>query len=702
MGTDEKNSLKLFFAETLMNNPKDEQEVMPPISTGMKNLLSGLNPAQQEAVLALEGPVLIVAGAGAGKTKTLTHRIGNLIEHGVHPEAILAITFTNKAAKEMRERVFRLLGKEQVVQRWGRARGVPYIGTFHGLGMYMLREKGELLGIGRNATILDQDDSLKLIKQAMGKAGVDPKQFEPRKIQSLISRHKGNMGTSENIESMTQNRYLAQVLGRVFSIYEHSLREASVLDFDDLLEKTVRLLEKHPEVRDYFTTQWQYIHVDEYQDTNEVQYRLASLLSGAKKNICVVGDSDQNIYSWRGASISNILNFETDFPGAKVILLEQNYRSTQTILSAANNVIAKNTMRKEKKLFTNNNEGERLSLMASYDEGDEARYVASKIAALIDSGSRPKEIAILYRTNFQSRVLEEALLYSGIPYQVLGTRFYERKEVKDVVSYLRAAMNPLARFDLERVINVPARGVGKVTLEKILRGEKSTLPVNMRTKVDMFYQLLERIEKAAETMRPSQLISYIIKETGIERMLSDGDDEDTERLANVRELVTVATRYDPFEGKEGVEQFLADVALESDQDNMKTDEDAVRLMTVHAAKGLEFDNVFITGMEQDLFPSRRSQDESKDLSEREEERRLFYVALTRAAKRVFLSYASFRTIFGTRQVNLPSEFLSDINDSLLSFESRDGSIERKKWGGDKKGKVSLLGWDDENGDVVYI
>ncbi len=699
---DDKNFLKLFFAETPMNNPENEQEGTLPISTGMKNLLDGLNPAQQEAVLALDGPVLIVAGAGAGKTKTLTHRIGNLIEHGIHPETILAITFTNKAAKEMRERVFRLLGKEQVVQRWGRARGVPYIGTFHGLGMYMLREKGELLGITRNATILDQDDSLKLIKQAMTKAGVDPKQFEPRKIQSLISRHKGNMGTSENIEHISQNRYLAQVLGRVFGIYENSLREASVLDFDDLLEKTVRLLEKHQEVRDYFTTQWQYIHVDEYQDTNEVQYRLASLLSGAKKNICVVGDSDQNIYSWRGASISNILNFETDFPGAKVILLEENYRSTQTILSAANNVIAKNTMRKEKKLFTKNNEGERLSLMASYDEGDEARYVASKIASLIDAGSRPREIAILYRTNFQSRVLEEALLYSGIPYQVLGTRFYERKEVKDVVSYLRAAMNPLARFDLERVINVPARGVGKVTLEKILRGEKNTLPVNMRTKVDAFYHLLERIEKAADTMRPSQLISYIIKETGIERMLSDGDDEDTERLANVRELVTVATRYDPFEGKEGVEQFLADVALESDQDNMKTDEDAVRLMTVHAAKGLEFDNVFITGMEQDLFPSRRSQDESKDLSEREEERRLFYVALTRAAKRVFLSYASFRTIFGTRQVNLPSEFLSDINDSLLSFESRDGNIERKKWGGDKKGSVSLLGWDDENEDVVYI
>ena len=668
----------------------------------MKNLLEGLNPAQRQAVGSLEGPVLIVAGAGAGKTKTLTHRIGNLIENGVHPEAILAITFTNKAAKEMRERVFRLLGKTETVQRWGRARGVPYIGTFHGLGMYMLREKGELLGIPRSATILGQDDSLKLIKQAMAKAGIDPKQFEPRKIQSLISRHKGNMGTIENIEKMTANRYLAQALGRVFVIYEQSLREAQVLDFDDLLEKTVRLLETHKEVRDFFTTQWEYIHVDEYQDTNEVQYRLASLLAGAKKNICVVGDSDQNIYSWRGASISNILNFETDFPGSKVILLEENYRSTQTILTAANNVIAKNTMRKEKNLFTNNNQGERLSLMASYDEGDEARYVATKIASVMEQGAHPKDIAILYRTNFQSRVLEEALLYSGIPYQVLGTRFYERKEVKDVISYLRAATNPLARFDLERVINVPARGVGKVTLEKIFRGKRGALPQSMRTKVDAFYRLLERIQKSADEMRPSQLLNFIIKETGIEAMLSDSDDEDTERLANVRELVTVATRYDPFEGKEGIEQFLADVALESDQDNMKTEENAVRLMTVHAAKGLEFDNVFITGMEQDLFPSRRSQDESKDLSEREEERRLFYVALTRAAKRVFLSYASFRTIFGIRQVNLPSEFLTDINDNLIDFESRDGSVRRDSSSANKKGKVSLLGWDDENEDVVYI
>ncbi len=666
------------------------------------NLLAGLNKEQAEAVLATEGPVLIVAGAGAGKTKTLTHRMGHLIAKGVPGESILAITFTNKAAKEMRERMFRLLDRPLESRAWGGlSKGVPYIGTFHGLGMYILREKGGVIGIPRSATILDQGDSLKLIKQAMAKAGIDPKQFEPRKIQSLVSRHKGNMGTADDIDKVTQNRYLAQSLKRVFVIYESLLREANVLDFDDLLEKTVRLLETHPEIRNYYNKTWDYIHVDEYQDTNEVQYQLVRLLSGTKKNVCVVGDSDQNIYSWRGASIANILEFEEDYPGAKVILLEENYRSTQSILSAANAVIGKNTMRKPKNLFTNNGAGEKLSLMESYDENDEARFAATKIGSLLGNNTEPHSIAILYRTNFQSRVLEEALLFSGIPYQVLGVRFYERKEVKDVIAYLRAAINPKSRFDLERIINVPARGVGKVTLEKIMQGDKDKLPVGMRKKVDGFFTILTRISEAAKEMRPSQLISFIIKETGIEQSLSDGDEEDTERLANVRELVTVAMRYDALtftpsletteeSGNAGIEQFLADIALESDQDNMKSEQNAVRLMTIHAAKGLEFDYVFITGMEQDLFPSRRSQDESKDIGEREEERRLFYVALTRAAKKVYLSYASFRTIFGTRQINVPSEFLSDIDDSLLSFETREGVTERNK----PKRKVSLLGWDE--------
>ena len=668
---------------------------------GMQNLFKGLNPRQKEAVATTEGPLLIVAGAGAGKTKTLAHRIGHLIERGVPGEAILAITFTNKAGKEMRERVFRLLGKSSEVGNWGRREGVPWIGTFHGLGRYILSEKGDVIGIPRSATILDQDDSLKLIKQSTVSAGIDLKEFEPRRIQSLISRHKGNMGTAETIGETTRNRRLEQILKKVFVLYENALRASHALDFDDLLEKTVRLLESNQKIRDYYRGAWRYIHVDEYQDTNEVQYRLVKSLSGKEKNVCVVGDSDQNIYSWRGASIANILEFEEDYPGAKIILLEENYRSTQNILTAANSVIAKNTMRKEKNLFTRNGDGDRLSVFASYDESDEARFVAMRIATLLKTGGSPREIAVLYRTNFQSRVLEEALLYSGIPYQVLGVRFYERKEVKDVIAYLRAAQNPKSSFDIARIVNVPLRGVGKVTLEKIFRGEKNTLPAAMRAKVEHFYALLLRINKASREMKPSQLISFIIKEAGIEKLLSDGDDEDTERLANVRELVTVAMRYDAFAWQEGIEQFLADIALESDQDNIAEHENAVRLMTVHAAKGLEFPYVFVTGMEQDLFPSRRREDESKDLSEREEERRLFYVALTRAAKKVFLTYASFRTIFGQRQVNVPSEFLADIDDTLINFESHDGEIDSKK----TKSGQNLLGWDKETTDeesIVYL
>lgn len=657
-------------------------------------LLSGLNERQKEAVMATDGPLLIIAGAGAGKTKTLVHRIGNLIAKGVPGEQILAITFTNKAAREMRERVFALLGRRMPEHAWGHTQGMPFIGTFHGLGRHMLREKGEVIGIPRRATILDQDDALKLIKRAMAKAGADPKQFEPRRIQSLISRHKGNMGTKETIGETTRNRYLAQILERVFTIYENELAQSHVLDFDDLLEKTVKLLEHESNVRRYYSDMWRYIHVDEYQDTNEVQYRLVRLIAGDAQNICVVGDADQNIYSWRGASIANILDFEHDFPSAHVVLLEENYRSTQSILSAANSVIAKNQLRKEKNLFTKNGDGEPLSLFASYDESDEARYVAEETGKLLKRGVHAKEVAVLYRTNFQSRILEEAFLASGISYQVLGTRFYERKEVKDVIAYLRAALNPKARHDIERIINIPARGIGKVTAEKIFRGEMSALTPAMRKKVDDFYALLARIRDATAHMKPSKLVAHIIKETGIERMLSEGDDEDSERLANVRELASVATRYDAFQGEEGIEQFLADIALESEQDNIKENHDAVRLMTVHAAKGLEFPYVFITGLEQDLFPSRRAQDESKDPSEREEERRLFYVALTRAAKRVFLTYASFRTIFGSRQVNVPSEFLSDIDDALIKEESREEgeSFHRSR---------NLLGWSDEDESITY-
>ncbi len=655
----------------------------------MEDILKNLNPQQQKAVQATEGPVLIVAGAGAGKTKTITHRIGYLIQKGVAPENILAITFTNKAAKEMRERVMHMLGREHT-PTFGRGKGVPWVSTFHALGIAILREYGTAIGIAKSASIIDQDDAKKLIKEALKAQGLDPKEHDPSRILSAISRHKGNLGTAETIADTVRDRFRGQLYERTMRLYDESLRKANALDFDDLLEKTVRLLRTHPEIRAEYNDRWKYIHVDEYQDTNAVQYTLTQLLSGPQENICVVGDSDQSIYSWRGASIANILDFEKDHPGAQVILLEQNYRSTKNILSAANSVIEKNELRKEKVLFTENNTGEKLTLIESLDEVDEARKVAQKIGSLLSSGVRASAIAILYRTNVQSRVLEEAMLFSGVPYQVLGTRFYDRKEVKDVLSYVRAALNPENTLELSRIINVPARGIGEKTLQKVLKGETDQLSSAMQLKVKKFYSILEHIRAAAKVQKPSALIMTAIEESGIGNMLKTGDDEDIERLGNVLELVTVAKRYDIFEGTEGLEQYLEDLALESDQDRM-SNADAVRLMTVHASKGLEFDYVFITGMEQDLFPSNKTREHDSPEA-REEERRLFYVALTRAAKKVFLTHAAMRTIFGSRNYTLPSEFLEDIDEMLIE---REGALAQQQ----PKRKFSLL--DDPFDDDVY-
>lgn len=655
----------------------------------MQNWTEHLNPEQRDAVTTTEGPLLIVAGAGAGKTKTLTHRIGYLIDvMGVPGSSILAITFTNKAAKEMRERVHALLGGREVRNTfaWQESHGAPFIGTFHSLGVYILREKGGVVGAAKNFSILDRDDALALVKAAMKELGVDPKQFEPGKMLSLISRVKSQHGSGKTFEHISHNQFLVSTLKRVAHAYEQKLKESQALDFDDLLVKTVELLEGHPEIRAFYRARWQYIHVDEYQDTNDVQYHLVRLLVGEKKNICVVGDSDQNIYSWRGASIANILNFEEDFPGAKVVLLEQNYRSTKTILNAANEIIGKNTMRKEKNLFTENPVGERIGLFEGYDENDEARFVGETIRGLLERGVAPGDIAILYRTNFQSRVLEEALIHRSIPYQVLGTRFFDRKEVKDALSYLRAALNPRSVIDILRTINTPTRGIGKVTVEKVLSGKIEELPASTQKKVRDFYQLLESMRMSFEHMAPSQIMKTVIQKSGLREFYLKGDDDDKERLMNIEELVTLASRYDQTEGADGLEAFLADVALQSDQDQMKEGRDAVRLMTVHAAKGLEFPYVFITGLEQDLFPSRRSQEEGQDVSQKEEERRLFYVAMTRAASKAFLSYASFRMIFGTRMINAPSEFVNDIPTHLLEH------IERPRRG--------LL--DDDLDTIVYL
>ncbi len=622
--------------------------------------LNGLNERQKEAVLATEGPLLIIAGAGAGKTRVLTHRILHLIEKGVPAETILAITFTNKAAKEMLTRVHALMERDPALRRNERS---PFISTFHALGAEMLRRDGARMGLPQRFTILDRDDSKRLVREAMQSIGVDPKQFEPGKMLAIIGKEKGDMVTEAEYAARTGGRYTAETVSAVWNEYERLKTREKSLDFDDLLLKPALLLAKNREVRAAYQNRFRYLHIDEYQDTNRVQYELARLLTGAEKNIAVVGDGDQNIYSWRGASVKNMMDFEKDYPEAKVVLLEENYRSTQKILAAANSVITKNTERHEKTLFTRNDEGEQIGLFVAADENDEAAFVASTSAELIAEGARPDEIAVLYRANFQSRALEEAMMHMGVPYQVLGTRFFERREVKDIVAYLRAALDSSNPADLKRVVEAPARGIGKVTLLKILAGREEELPAKMRERVAALRTLLEQIRKSANEQKLSETIRFIISASGIEREYKKNGEEGLERLENIRELVTFAAKYDALAPEEARERFLTDAALGSEQDELSREKTGVKLMTVHASKGLEFPFVFITGLEQGLFPH-----ESGEPRDHEEERRLFYVALTRAEKKVFLTYAGVRTLFGARQVTLPSEFLSDIDEELLNVD----------------------------------
>ncbi|MSU55692.1 MAG: ATP-dependent DNA helicase PcrA [Candidatus Taylorbacteria bacterium] len=632
--------------------------------------LHGLNSRQKEAVEHTEGPLLIVAGAGAGKTRVITHRILHLIKKGVPPESILAITFTNKAAKEMRERVHALVASDRSLSPDHPVLPTyPWLGTFHSLGVHILRENSERLGLSKRFTIFDRSDSISAVKEALKETDLDPKQFEPGKILGAISREKGKMVELAKFKERSEGEYYPQIVGEVWEKYEAFLKKEKALDFDDLLLKTAILLEKEGAVRAHYQKLWRYIHIDEYQDTNHVQYMLTKLLAEAHKNIAVVGDIDQNIYSWRGASIKNILNFEKDYPNSKIVLLEENYRSTQTILTVANRIIEKNKMRREKTLFTKNGEGEKVGLFTGYDEVQEASFIAQRSKQLIGEGVSPAEIAVLFRANFQSRVLEEAFLREEVSYQVLGVRFFERREVKDVLSYVRAAENPESIGDLRRIINVPARGIGKVTLLKIFAGKEGELPPAMREKFSAFKKLLLELRQKLSSLPLSEAIKWIVSTSGIEAELKKGGSEDEERLENIKELVTFATRYDAKTDRlSAVDAFLSDVALQSDQDELKDEKPAVRLMTVHASKGLEFEYVFIAGLEEGLFPHERM-NETKNEDSSEEERRLFYVAVTRAKKKVFLSYAGVRTIFGSRQVTVPSEFIFDIDEEFLQAEN---------------------------------
>ncbi len=630
------------------------------------SFLEELNDAQRKAVEHTEGPLLVLAGAGAGKTKTVVYRILNLIYKGVSPENILAVTFTNKAAKEMRERIENMLHQNKEINRPISITGKPFVATFHSLGVQIIKENAKEVGLTRNFTIYDRSDSKKAIKDSLEKAGYNPKEFEPNKILGIISREKGNFVTAENYEANSSGEYFEKVISSVWKNYEQILKKENALDFDDLLLVSAKLLERE-DMREKYSERFKYIHIDEYQDTNKVQYKIAEAIASRHKNICVVGDIDQNIYSWRGANIRNMLGFEKDYPNAKIVVLEENYRSTQTILAIANRAIEKNKLRREKKLVTRNAVGDKVTLFEALDESHEAEFVAQKIKSLVKNGAKLSDIAVLYRANFQSRALEEACIKNDIDYQVLGTKFFERKEIKDVISFLRYAFNRESISDLKRIINTPPRGIGKTTILKIVEGKETELPHAMKIKIQSFRNLTEKIKEYALENKLSSTIVFIAEETGLNTDL-DKTEEGIERKENIKELSVLASRYDNMDRGEAVEKFLEDSSLASDQDSDKEELDSARLMTVHASKGLEFPYIFIVGLEEGLFPYDRDNDENVSAEEAEEERRLFYVAITRARKKLFLSYAQTRTIFGSKGVNIPSEFVLEIPEEYLNKE----------------------------------
>lgn len=624
--------------------------------------LKQLNKEQREAVMATEGPVLIVAGAGAGKTKTLTHRILHLIVNGVAPERILAITFTNKAAKEMRERVLDLLRNSTKI-----ARGVPFVSTFHALGVQIIKENAELLKLPRHFNIFDKADSKKAIKDAVVSLGIEPKEYL-EKIQNIISSEKGRGTDIKEYTERESYDHTGELTKKVWIKYEETLVRERALDFDDLLLKTLKILKKYPDVLERYQDRFLYIHVDEYQDTNKVQNTIVELLAKKHRNICVVGDTDQNIYSWRGAEIKNMLHFEKTYPEVKTFFLEQNYRSTKNILAVANEIIKKNNFRIPKKLFTENVEGEKVGLFKARSEVDEAHFIAMKSKGLIEKGIKDENIAVLYRANFQSRVLEDAFLAHGVPYQMLGTKFFERREIKDVVSFVKASLNPESLSDLIRIINIPPRGIGKTTVQKIIGGLENELPENTKIKINSFRKMLLDFKNVLVSEVPSKALKYIIETAGIESMYEIKNEEDVERLENIMELVSLAKEYDELGAEEGIEKFLTDTALVSDQDSLTKQKTGVKLMTVHSSKGLEFEYVFVSGLEADLFPHKGMGQTKKSGEDREEERRLFYVAITRAGKKLFLTWADTRTIFGATEINSPSEFLDDIPDKYTEKE----------------------------------
>jgi DNA helicase-2/ATP-dependent DNA helicase PcrA len=649
-----------------------------------------MNEPQREAVLHGEGPLLILAGAGSGKTRVLTHRIAHLVRTGqARPGEILAITFTNKAAQEMRERVEGLIG--------GRTRAM-WLMTFHSACARMLRADAERLGYTRGFTIYDEQDSLRLVKNCMDELDVDPKRYAPRGIRRQISDAKNQLLDAEAYR-LKVSSFFEQTAADVYELYEQRLHSANAMDFDDLLFRCVNLFELFPEVRERYRRSFRHVLVDEYQDTNRAQYRWLQLLCEEHRNLCVVGDDDQAVYGFRGADVRNILDFEDDFPDARVVKLEQNYRSTQTILNASNAVIANNRARKQKVLWSELGDGEPVHVRELEDEHAEARFVVAEIERLVDQGESRDEIAVFYRTNAQSRVLEDNLVRYGVAYQVIGgTRFYERAEVKDAMAYLTLLVNPADTVAFGRVVNSPRRGIG-ATSQGRLAGHANTLgqpvwdvaaapesvprlaPAAVKA-VGRFMSVMERLrERAAGGAGVGDLLAETLEETGYtDALRAERTVEAQVRLENLEELVGVAREYDAGAGEEGsVEEFLQQIALFSEQDNLRDDEGIVTLMTLHNAKGLEFGVVFIIGLEDGVFPHMRSI-EAGDL---EEERRLAYVGITRARRELYLTSARTRALFGNRDWNMRSRFIDEIPAELtdLDEDAPTGRAAASTWGG---------------------
>ncbi len=681
----------------------DAAATTPTPRLAPQEILARLNPPQREAVGHLSGPLLILAGAGSGKTRVLAHRVAFLIASGYKPWQIVAVTFTNKAAGEMRERIAGLIGEEAARE--------ATIGTFHSICARILRRDGTVIGLTRSFTIYDRADQVALVKSVLRGLDLDEKRFSPNGMLAWIGQRKDELADVATAKRQAAN-YYDETAARVYEAYQRQLGEDDAVDFDDLLMRTVFLFEQHPDVLARYQGRWQQINVDEYQDTNRAQYLLCRHLSAKHKNLAVVGDDDQSIYSWRGADMRNILDFETDNPDARVVKLEQNYRSTQTILDAAHAVVSRNAGRKDKKLWTDRGGGAQITLFDAYNEYEEAEFVARQVEKLVGGAGRGSmsrlltsraddedgslkygDVAIAYRINAQSRVIEESLMRFGIPYQLIGgTRFYERREVKDALGYVRLARNPQDRVALGRIINVPARGIGAKTIEELVAwsesrdvsmweavraaGENPNLAPRARAQLGVFAELMSALMAMVGTESPSAIFDAALERSGLQASIQDGSDEGEERWTNVAELRNHAAEFDEIAAPEGLARFLEEVALVSDQDELDEAPDRVTLITLHAAKGLEFPIVFMVGMEEGLLPHRRALEDEREL---EEERRLAYVGMTRAKDRLYLVHAHHRSTYGVGAQSDPSRFLSELPDELLAAERSAAPFRR---GGD--------------------